>query len=143
MAQTGMPTTADDRIAVAAELIERLISAGIVLEAIYVDPLVQPVAVDVGMGSAVLQAISTIMKRFPGVNTICGLSNISYGLPARCLINRNFLTLAIAHGLSAAILDPTEKHLMSNLLATQMILGLDEYCSNYIKAYQGGSIADK
>jgi cobalamin-dependent methionine synthase I len=142
MAQTGMPTAADDRVSVASELIERLTSAGILLESIYVDPLVQPVAIDVGMGSAVLQAISTIMERFPGVNTICGLSNISYGLPARRLVNRNFLTLAIAHRLSAAILDPTEKHLMSNLLATQMLLGQDEYCSNYIKAYQGGSIQD-
>lgn len=142
MAQRGMPTAADDRISVASELIERLTSAGMVLEAIYVDPLVQPVAVDVGMGSAVLQAISTIMERFPGVNTICGLSNISYGLPARRLVNRNFLTLAIAHGLSAAILDPTEKHLMSNLLATQMLLGQDEYCGNFIEAYQGGNIED-
>ncbi len=142
MAQTGMPTTADDRVSVASELIERLTSAGIALEAIYVDPLVQPVAVDVGMGSAILQAISRIMKRFPGVNTICGLSNVSYGLPARRLVNRNFLTLAIAHGLSAAILDPTDKRLMGNLLAAQMLLGQDEYCSNFIEAYQSGSIED-
>ena len=140
MAQTSMPTTADQRIAVASELIERLTKAGIALDKIYVDPLAQPVSVDVKMGSAVLQAIAEIMKRFPGVNTICGLSNISFGLPARRLVNRSFLTLALAHGLTAAILDPTDTHLIASLLATQMLLGKDEYCSNFIEAYQSGSI---
>lgn len=140
MAQTSMPTTADERIAVASELIERLTKEGIALDKIYVDPLAQPVSVDVKMGSAVLQAIAGIMKRFPGVNTICGLSNISFGLPARRLVNRSFLTLALAHGLTAAILDPTDTHLIANLLATQMLLGKDEYCSNFIEAYQSGSI---
>lgn len=140
MAQTSMPTTADERIAVASELIERLTKAGIALDKIYVDPLAQPVSVDVKMGSAVLQAIAEIMKRFPGVNTICGLSNISYGLPARRLVNRSFLTLALAHGLTAAILDPTDTRLVATLLATQMLLGRDEYCSNFIEAYQSGSI---
>jgi 5-methyltetrahydrofolate--homocysteine methyltransferase len=140
MAQTSMPTTADQRIAVASDLIERLTKAGIALDKIYVDPLAQPVSVDVKMGSAVLQAIAEIMKRFPGVNTICGLSNISFGLPARRLINRSFLTLALAHRLTAAILDPTDTHLIASLLATQMLLGKDEYCSNFIEAYQSGSI---
>ena len=140
MAQTSMPTTTDERIAVASELIERLTKAGIALDKIYVDPLAQPVSVDVKMGPAVLRAIAEIMKRFPGVNTICGLSNISYGLPARRLVNRSFLTLALAHGLTAAILDPTDRRLTANLLATEMLLGRDEYCSNFIEAYQSGSI---
>lgn len=142
MAQTSMPTTADERIAVASELIERLTKAGIALEDIYVDPLVQPVSVDVRMGPAILQAIAGIMERFPGVNTICGLSNISYGLPARRLVNRSFLTLALVHGLSAAIVDPTDNRLMADLLATKMLLGQDEYCANFIDAYQSGKIED-
>ena len=142
MAQTSMPTTADERIAVASELIERLTKAGVALENIFVDPLAQPVSVDVTMGSAVLQAIAVIMERFSGVNTICGLSNISYGLPARRLVNRTFLTLALAHGLSAAILDPTDKRLMANLLTSEMLLGHDEYCTNFIDAYQSGGIED-
>ncbi|MBW1794106.1 MAG: methyltetrahydrofolate cobalamin methyltransferase [Deltaproteobacteria bacterium] len=142
MAQTSMPTTADERTAVASELIERLTKAGVALEKIYVDPLAQPVSVDVTMGSAVLKAIAVIMERFPGVNTICGLSNISYGLPARRLVNRTFLTLALAHGLSVAILDPTDKRLMANLLTSEMLLGHDEYCTNFIDAYQNGGIED-
>ena len=141
MAQTSMPTTADDRISVAAALIEGLTGAGVALADIFVDPLVQPVSVDVQMGPAVLEAIAGIAGRFPGVGTICGLSNISYGLPARRLINRHFLGLALARGLSAAILDPTDAEIMSALAAVTMLLGKDEYCSQYIDAFERGLFA--
>ncbi|MFC1993885.1 dihydropteroate synthase [Chloroflexota bacterium] len=140
MAQTSMPTTVDERVQVGSELIKRLTNEGFPLEKIYVDPLVQPVSVDIGMGIATLGAINKIMSGFPGVNTICGLSNVSFGLPERRLINRNFLALCISYGLSAAILDPTDKQLMSTLLAVEMILGSDEYCGNFIDAYQSGHI---
>ena len=141
MAQTSMPTTVEERVEVASELIKNLTAGGVPLERIYVDPLVQPVSVDTGMGIATLGAIGKIMSDFPGVNTICGLSNISFGLPERHLINRNFLALCMSYGLSAAILDPTDKQLMSTLLSVDMLLGRDEYCENFIAAYQNGRIA--
>ena len=140
MAQTSMPTTIEERVQVGSELINKLTDEGVPLEKIYVDPLVQPVSVDIGMGVATLGAINEIMKKFPGVNTICGLSNISFGLPERHLINRNFLALCISYGLSAAILDPTDNQLMSTLLTVEMLLGRDEYCENFIEAYQDGRI---
>lgn len=142
MAKTSMPTTSEERLAVATELIEKLTGEGIPLEKIFVDPLIQPISVDQTMGLAALGAISGVMERFPGVHTICGLSNISYGLPVRRLINRNFLTLALTHGLTAAILDPTDRRLMANLLATEMLLGRDEYCEDFIEAYQKGLIEE-
>ncbi len=140
MAQTSMPTTVEERVQVASELIKKLTDEGIPLEKIYVDPLVQPVSVDTRMGIATLEAINRIMNDFPGVNTICGLSNISFGLPVRRLINRNFLALCMSYGLSAAIFDPTDKQLMASLLAVEMLLGRDEYCENFIDAYQNGRI---
>lgn len=140
MSQTSMPTTTEDRVQVGAELIRRLTGEGIPLEKIYVDPLIQPVSVDTGMGIAALGAINNIMTEFTGVNTICGLSNISFGLPLRRLINRNFLALAMSYGLSAAILDPTDKQLMATLYSTEMLLGKDEYCERFIDAYRSGHI---
>ena len=140
MAETSMPTTVAERVEVGAELISALTGQGMPIENIYVDPLVQPVSVDAQMGLAVLGAIQQIMGDFPGVNTICGLSNISFGLPKRSLINRHFLALGMAHGLSGAILDPTDKQLMATLLSTEMLLGRDEYCENFINAYQEGRI---
>jgi 5-methyltetrahydrofolate--homocysteine methyltransferase len=141
MAETSMPTTVDERVQVGAQLINELTNKGIPLEKIYVDPLVQPISVDTGMGTAVLGAIQNIMHDFPGVNTICGLSNISFGLPMRKAINRNFLALCMASGLSAAILDPTDQELMATLLSTDMLLGRDEYCENFIEGYQSGRIS--
>ena len=140
MGQTLMPTSVEERVQVGSELITKLTDEGIPIGNIYVDPLVQPVSVDTSMGMATLGAISQIMGDFPGVNTICGLSNISFGLPERRLINRSFLALCISHGLSAAIVDPTDRQLMSVLLAVEMILGRDEYCGNFIDAYQDGRI---
>jgi 5-methyltetrahydrofolate--homocysteine methyltransferase len=140
MAETSMPTTVEERVQVGAQLINELTNNGISLEKIYVDPLVQPISVDTGMGTAVLGAIQSIMNDFPGVNTICGLSNISFGLPMRKTINRNFLALCMTSGLSAAILDPTDQELMATLLSTDMLLGRDEYCESFINAYQEGRI---
>ena len=140
MGETSMPTTMEERVKVASELIKRLTDEGIPLEKIYVDPLVQPISVDTHMGIATLKAIYRIMNDFLGVNTICGLSNISFGLPERYLINRNFLALCMSYGLSAVILDPTDKRLMETLLAVEMLLGRDEYCENFIDAYQNGRI---
>ena len=140
MAETSMPDTIEERVQAGSELIHKLTDKGIPLENIYVDPLVQPVSVNTNMGNAVLGAIHKIMEDFPGVNTICGLSNVSFGLPSRRLINRNFLTLCVAYGLSAAILDPFDRELMSTLLAVEMLLGRDEYCENFIEAYQNGRL---
>jgi len=140
MGQTSMPTTVEERVEVGAELINKLIDNGIPLDKIYVDPLVQPISVDTGMGSATLGAIKQIMSDFPGVNTICGLSNISFGLPERRVINRNFLTLCMSYGLSASILDPTDDKLMATLLTVDMLLGRDEYCEHYIDGYQKGQV---
>ena len=140
MAQTAMPVTVEDRVKAGAELIEKLISEGVALENIFIDPLVQPVSVDTHAGHIVLDVIKTFMTDFPGVNTICGLSNVSFGLPARSLINSTFLSLCMTQGLSAAILDPTDPSLMATLLSTEMLLGRDEYCENYIDAYQRGGL---
>ena len=142
MAETAMPTSIKDRVQAGTEIVTRLTKAGIPLEKIYVDPLIQPVSVDTRMGKAALGAISEIMNKFPGINTICGLSNVSFGLPCRHLLNRAFLTLGIGHGLSAAILDPTDNRLLATLRAAEVLLDRDEFCGRFIDAYQNGLLAD-
>lgn len=130
----AMPHTTEERVAEATLLVERLTQAGVSLDDIYVDPMVFPIGADSNSGKAVLDTIRTVMERFPGVHTICGLSNVSYGLPLRKLLNQNFLVLCMAAGLDAAILDPTDGRLMSNVLAAEALLGRDEYCVNYVQA---------
>lgn len=141
MGQTAMPTTAAERMAAADELIGRLTAAGKPAEDIFVDPLIQPVSVDVHMGRAALEAIAGIKRNHPSVGTICGLSNISFGLPQRKHINRCFLALAMHAGLDAAILDPTDPQLRAIRLTTAMVLGEDPYCEAFIEAYEQGWLA--
>jgi cobalamin-dependent methionine synthase I len=136
----GIPRTAADRLMIADGLVELLLDHKLKLENIYVDPLVQPVATDKIFGFEFLESVAHIMARFPGIHTICGLSNVSFGLPLRKFLNRTFMAMAIAKGLDAAILDPLDKQMMANVLAAETLIGRDNFCMNYINAYKGGKL---
>lgn len=136
MSDKGMPETKDDRVAIADELINSLVKNNVPIENIYVDPLVQPVSTRDDYGIEFLNAIEAIMTGFPGVHTICGLSNISFGLPERKLVNQTFAVMAIAKKLDGAIINPLDKRMMANIIAAETLAGKDEYCSNYLTAYR-------
>ena len=80
------------------------------------------------------------MQRYPGVHTICGLSNISYGMPQRKLINQNFLAMLMCAGLDSVILDPLDNKIMTTLKTIRMLMGKDSYCMDFIKATTAGKI---
>ncbi len=136
MSDAGMPKTIDDRMAIADKLIDLLLKNNVRLENIFVDPLVQPVSTDGEFGRAFLDSVEKIMFQFKGIHTICGLSNISYGLPERKLLNRTFAGMAIAKGLDAAIANPMDKAMMANIAAAETLAGRDEFCMNFLKAYR-------
>jgi 5-methyltetrahydrofolate--homocysteine methyltransferase len=98
------------------------------------------VATDNQACTIALETIRAVHAEFPQAHFTAGLSNVSFGLPARSLINQAFLSLALAAGLDSAILDPTDRGLMSTLLATEVVLGRDRYCMNYSKAFRSGRI---
>lgn len=136
MEESGYPTSAEDRIRIATSLIEHLTDAGIPSGHIYVDPAVFPVSTNTDAGTAVLDTIETIKRDFPEVHTVCGLSNVSFGLPARSLLNRTFFTLAMDRGLDTVIADPCDMQLMAALAASAALLGQDEFCMGYLEAHQ-------
>jgi len=136
MSDEGMPDTADKRIAIADRLINGLVQKGVKVEDIFVDPLVQPLATKDTYGIEFLMAVEQIMKRFPGVHTICGMSNISFGLPERKLVNQTFMVMAITRGLDAAVMNPRDKRLMASVITTEALMGKDNFCMNYLKAYR-------
>lgn len=138
MGDEGIPTSYEGRINVARELVGNLVNEGVKLDDIYVDPLVYPIATGSNYGIAVLDTIENIMKEFPGVHTICGLSNVSHGLPVRKLLNQAFLVLCIRAGLDAAIIDPIDARLMSLLYAAEALVGRDEFCAEYLTAAREG-----
>lgn len=138
MSDEGMPETAAQRLEIADKLVNGLAQNNVPLENIYVDPLVQPLSTHDDFGTEFLQAIEGIKNRFPGVHTMCGLSNISYGLPARKFLNRIFVVMAIAKGLDGAIIDPLDRGMMANIIAAQALAGSDQYCTSYLQAYRSG-----
>jgi 5-methyltetrahydrofolate--homocysteine methyltransferase len=136
MSDAGMPETADARMEIAEDLVNKLIKNNIPLENIYVDPLVQPLSTNDSYGTEFLYSIERIMKQFPGIHTICGLSNISYGLPERMLLNKTFMVMAIARGLDGAIVNPLDKEMMAAIIAAESLAGKDEWCAEYLQAYR-------
>lgn len=133
-----MAETAEDKVRLAYELVKQVTEAGIPLDDLYIDPLVYPIATNPQSALATIEAIERIMNEFPGVHTTCGLTNVSYGVPNRKLVNRAFLTAAISRGLDSVILDPTDKQLYGALKASLIVVGRDEYCMEYITAFREG-----
>lgn len=138
MDDRGLPEDLEGRISAAEALIPALEKAGVPRDKIYVDPLVRPVSTDTRQGAIVLETVRRVSTTWPGIHTICGLSNISFGLPARNVLNATFLALMIEAGLDSAIIDPTEARMMANVVAAEALIGRDEYCMNYITAHRSG-----
>ncbi len=138
MSDEGMPETVDDRMAIADKLVNGLVQNSVKVDNIYVDPLVQPLSVNKDFGREFLSSVERIMNTFTGVHTICGLSNISYGLPNRKFLNQAFMIMAIAKGLDGAIVNPLDKRMMANIVAAEALAGKDEFCMNYLKAFRAG-----
>jgi 5-methyltetrahydrofolate--homocysteine methyltransferase len=88
-------------------------------------------------------AMRKILEEYPDVHITGGLSNISFGLPARSIVNQAFAVLAIAAGMDSAIVDPENVDLKSIIYAADVVLGKDRFCMNFTKAYRAGIIPGK
>jgi 5-methyltetrahydrofolate--homocysteine methyltransferase len=140
---SGTPKNAEDRVETALRLVDAMTQAGVQLDNIYIDPCVFPVSTGPEHGPAVIDAIATIKTRFPEVHISCGVSNVSFGLPERRLLNRTFLPMLLASGMDTAIMDPCDTRMMASLSAAEALLGIDEYCMTYLEAHRGGKLADQ
>lgn len=138
MDDTGMPETSDDRMRVVTSLYAKLTSKGVPDQDIYFDPLVKPVSSVETAGQEVLGTIEMIKKAYPNVHFMCGLSNVSYGLPNRKILNRLFVVQTMTLGMDGYILNPTDKGMMGTIKASQVLLGQDSYCMNYLTAHRSG-----
>ncbi len=134
-----MPHTAGERFEAARNIYERVKRMGFNAENLYFDPLIRPIATEPDQAVEFLKSIPLI-KGLAGAKTVCGLSNVSYGLPNRRLINAAFLSMATQAGLDAAILDPLDKRIISSLRASGALLATDEYCGEYIRAFREGKL---
>ncbi len=142
MDERGIPAAADQALENADFLVKNLTALGVPIERIHLDPMIQPVSVNSQNGPLALETIRRIHREFPGVRTLCGLSNVSFGLPHRFLVNRTFMVLCIGAGLDGAIIDPLDQKMLNNILVAETLAGRDEYCMKYLKANRAGTLLD-
>ena len=142
MKEGGIPQTVDERVDAAEVIMTSLTKLGVKEEDVYFDPLVLPISVDQNQGLVTLQTIQQIKSRYPKAKTVMGLSNISFGLPNRGMINRAFMLMAVSVGLDAAILDPLDAKMMSLAKVADMLVGQDPACKSYIRAHRKGTLVE-
>jgi len=142
MEDGGIPATSNERVNSCKKILEAAMKEGVPNERIYFDPLVLPLSTGEHQGQVTLDTLALLKGILKGTKSVVGLSNISFGLPRRALINGAFLTMAIGAGLDAVILDPTNKKLISSLRAAEVVAGKDRRCRRYLKAHSNGVLAD-
>ena len=135
---TGIPKSAADRLRVFDRIMARAKEYGISPARIHIDPLVEMLCTSENGIETNIEVISTVRARYPSIHITAAVSNISFNLPVRKMINLGFTVLAMNAGLDSAILDPTNRDMMGVIYATEALLGLDDYCMEYISAYREG-----
>ena len=135
MDDSGIPSTADARLKVAAKIIERAGKLGIPTKDVVIDPLALTMGSDHTAGLVALQTIEKVIAEF-GVNITMGASNISFGLPDRKFINATFIAMAIHAGLTCPITNPLEPEVSIAIKAADLSMGRDEYGTAWIRAYR-------
>ena len=140
MDDSGMPKTVEDVVARARSLVRELENIGFKRNDIFIDPLIQPISVDIRNGMMAMNSVKIIMTELKEVHITGGLSNISYGLPERRIINRCFLAMMIANGFDSAIMDPLDKDIMALASTADLLAGNDNFCMNFIKSVRAGKI---
>jgi 5-methyltetrahydrofolate--homocysteine methyltransferase len=133
--ETGISEDPDERFLVAKKIVERAADYGIHYSDVVVDPLVMPI----GAINSSAKQVMHLLRRLRGelkVNTTCGASNVSFGLPNRNGINSSFLNMAIAAGMTSAITSPLHAEVMQAVRGADVMMGNDPDCKNWIRAYR-------
>ncbi len=133
---TGIPQTAEKRLQVFDALMEKAKQYGIDPSRLHIDPLVEMLCTSEDGVNMVIEVIKEIKRRYPTIHVTGAVSNVSFNLPLRKIINQAFVVLAMNAGMDSAIFDPLDKMLLGMIYATEALLGKDDYCIEYITAYR-------
>lgn len=126
------PRSSAERLSFAEQMRKILCDARIADERQYFDPQVLPLAYDAAQPRAVLETVVEIRKRWPGVHALAGLSNVSFNLANRRLLNRTYLAMLLGSGVNALLCDPCDRRLRQTLLASKALMGQDDFFATYL-----------
>jgi 5-methyltetrahydrofolate--homocysteine methyltransferase len=136
--ETGISEDPDARFAVARKIVERAADHGVPRSDVVVDPLIMPVGALGDAGRAAFHLIRRLREELK-VNTTCGASNISFGLPNRHALNATFLAMAIGAGMTSAIMNPLHGEETGAIKGADVLMGHDRDCRRWLKAYRAPS----
>ena len=139
--EKGIPQTAEGRLEVAQRIVAATDAAGIPRQDVVVDCLCMAASTDQSAPRAILDGIALVKRELPGVRTVLGVSNISFGLPFRPLVNATFLAAAFAAGLDLCIINPCQQRMMDVVNSWRVLSGEDQSAQAYVAAYAGRSDA--
>ena len=139
----GIPDNPKDKFKIARQIVERTDEAGIARDNVLIDPLVTTLATCQDSLKSFVEAERLILDEYPDVHITSGLSNISYGLPYRKIVNMEFLALTMANGMDSAIIDPMSQDMLACMYAVEALNGNDKHCKKYLKAYRNGLFGKK
>lgn len=142
MDEAGIPKTVKDRIRACEKIAVVCENYGVSLNSVFFDPLVLPISTDIEQGLVTLHTLMEVKKTFPAAKTVMGLSNVSYGLPARARLNAAFLHMAIFAGLDAAVMDPLDKELMDAVKTADVLVGKDRHCRRYTRTLRNSRLTN-
>ncbi len=141
--EAGIPKTSDGRMAIVEKLVRLAKAGGLSEDQLYIDPLATAIGTGTDAAMVTFDTIGKIRKVFPGAHVTIGLSNISFGMPLRSLINQAFLSMAVLSGLDSAIMNPNDRQLKGTMLAAEMLSNKDRYCQKFSRAYRSGKIGSE
>ena len=136
--ETGISEDPNERFKIAKKIVEHAADYGIKPQDVVVDPLVMPIGAISQAGNQVFDLVRRLRAELK-VNTTCGASNVSFGLPQRSGINNAFLPMLIAAGMTSAIVNPLHPELVQAIRAADVLTGVDDGCTSWIAAYTGPS----
>jgi 5-methyltetrahydrofolate--homocysteine methyltransferase len=139
----GISSDAKIRFDIAATIIDKAARYGISRDRLFIDPLITALCANENSLSDFTAAVLMIKQKYPDIIITGGLSNISYGMPCRTLLNQQFLSMVMAAGLDSAIMDPVSVSIFSAVYATEALLGKDRNCRNFLNAYRKGVFGRK
>jgi 5-methyltetrahydrofolate--homocysteine methyltransferase len=139
----GIPATSEGRLEIVCRLIALTRGGGLPDEKLFIDPLAMAIATGTENGNVTLETCRKIREEFPDTHLTCGLSNISFGMPLRSVLNQAFMVLLVQAGMDSAILNPEERDLRGITMAAETVLGKDRHCMNFNRAFRAGKIGPK
>ncbi len=141
--ETGIPNSSEGRMKIVDRLVGLAKDGGLAESQLFVDPLVTAISTGTENAMITYDTIRSVREKYPECHITSGLSNISFGMPLRPLINQTFMAMCVQAGMDSAILNPNDRNLRAVMLASEMLMGKDRFCQNFSRAARGGKIGEE